>query len=221
MTGQIVIVTGTSGAGKTTTCSAFARRAEQPYLTFGMDLLVGTLFPAKYTMFGEKKDEGYTPTHYGPVCMKALEAMHAMIAAAARVGQNMVVDHLMFLDPPVLQDCIWRMADVPVLFVCLRPSRDVLEQRLLERQADVPAPVKEALAAAGPEVLKAIGEELAAVRPWFFEHAYANDCYDLELNSSSMSPDEVCARIEARLAEGPGTAFETLRRRYPQPVVER
>jgi chloramphenicol 3-O-phosphotransferase len=218
--GQIVIVTGTSGAGKTTTCSAFARRAEQPYLMFGMDLLVGTLFPAKYTMFGEKKDEGYTPTRYGPVCMKALKAMHAMIAAAARTGQNMVVDHLMFLDPPVLQDCIWRMADVPVLFVCLKPSRDVLEQRLLERQADVPAPVREALSAAGPEVLKAIGEELAAVRPWFFEHAYANDCYDLELNSSSMSPDEVCARIEARLNEGPGTAFETLRRRYPQPIAE-
>ena len=55
MAGQIVLVTGTSGSGKTTTCSAFARRAEEPYLMFGMDLLVGTLFPAKYTMFGSKK----------------------------------------------------------------------------------------------------------------------------------------------------------------------
>jgi chloramphenicol 3-O-phosphotransferase len=219
MSGQIVLITGTSGAGKTTTCSAFARRAEQPYLMFGMDLLVGTLFPAKYTMFGEKKAEGYTPTRYGPMCMQALEAMHAMIAAAARVGQNMVVDHLTFLDPPVLQDCIWRMADVPVLFVCLKPSRDVLEKRLLERQVDVvPAPIMEAMAGAGPEIMKAMGEELAAATPWFYEHAYANDRYDLELDSSSMSPDEVCERIEARLRQGPGTAFAALRDRYPRPA---
>ena len=45
MTGQIVLISGTSGSGKTTTCANFARRAEQPWLTFGMDLLVGTLFP--------------------------------------------------------------------------------------------------------------------------------------------------------------------------------
>ncbi|MCB2060290.1 MAG: chloramphenicol phosphotransferase, partial [Novosphingobium sp.] len=38
MTGQIVLVNGTSGAGKTTTCYTFARRAEEPYLMFGMDL---------------------------------------------------------------------------------------------------------------------------------------------------------------------------------------
>ena len=218
MSGQIVLVTGTSGSGKTTTCSTFARRAEEPYLMFGMDLLVGTLFPAKYTMFGERKDEGYTPTAYGPVCMKALAAMHEMIAAAARVGQNMVVDHLMFVDPPVLQDCVWRMADVPVLFVCLRPSREVLERRVTERQIDViPAPIMEAMAAAGPDILKAMGAELAAATPWFYEHAYANDCYDLELDSSAMSPEQVCEQIERRLREGPGTAFETLRQRYPRP----
>lgn len=218
MAGQIVIVNGTSGAGKTTTCHTFARRAEAPYLMFGMDLLVGTLFPAKYTMFGEKKEQGYQPTSYGPVCMDALAAMHAMIAAASRTGQNMVVDHLMFLDPPVLQDCIWRMADVPVLFVNLKPSREVLEARVRDRQIDViPLPIQEAMAAAGPDIIAALGEQLSAATPWFYEHAYANDICDLELDSSSMSVDEVCERIEARLAAGPGTAFAELRELYPRP----
>src|SRR5690606_15678880 len=101
--GQIVVVNGTSGSGKTTTCTTFARRAQEPYLMFGMDLLVGTLFPARYTMFGSMKDVGYSPMSYGPMCMKALSAFHEMIAAASRTGQNMVVDHLMFVDPPVLQ----------------------------------------------------------------------------------------------------------------------
>ena len=218
MAGQIVIVNGTSGAGKTTTCANFARRAEEPYLMFGMDLAVGTLLPARYTMFGAMKEEGYQPTSYGPVCTRALAAMHAMIAAASRTGQNMVVDHLMFLDPPVIQDCIWRLTDVPVLFVNLKPSLEVLEARVKGRKIDViPMPIQEAMAAAGPEILEALGEELAEATPWFYEHAYANDIYDLELDSSSMSIDEVCERIEARLAEGPGTAFDELRKKYPEP----
>jgi chloramphenicol 3-O-phosphotransferase len=218
MSGQIVLINGTSGSGKTTTCATFARRAEEPYLMFGMDLLVGTLVPARYTMFGSMKEEGYQPTAYGPVCMNALSAMHAMVAAAARTGQNMVVDHLTFLDPPVLQDAIWRMADVQVLFVNLKPSREVLEERVKGRVITViPEPIQEAMAAAGPEILKALGDQLSAATPWFYEHAYANDIYDLELDSSAMTPDRVCEHIEARLREGPGTAFARLRERHPKP----
>ena len=33
--GQIVLINGTSGAGKTTTCATFARQAAEPYLMFG------------------------------------------------------------------------------------------------------------------------------------------------------------------------------------------
>jgi chloramphenicol 3-O-phosphotransferase len=215
MTGQIVLVSGTSGSGKTTTCATFARRAEDSYLQFGMDLMVGTILPGQYTMFGHKKEEGYQPTQYGPVCMQALSAMHAMAAAASRTGQNVVVDHLMFLDPPVLQDCVWRMEDVPVLFVNLRPSFEVLEKRITEREIELPPQMVEALG--GPDGVERLAEQLAAVRPWFYEHAYENDIYDLEIDSSALSPDEVCERIEARLAEGPGTAFEELRRKYPKP----
>lgn len=214
MAGQIVLVSGTSGSGKTTTCGTFAKRAEEPYLMFGMDITVGTLFPGQYTLFGDKKEEGYQPTQYGPMCMQALSAMHAMIAAAARTGQNMVVDHLMFTDPPVLQDCIWRMEGLPVLFVNLRPPRDVLERRLTERKIELPPQMVEA--AGGPDGVKRIGEQLAATAPWFYEHAYANDIYDLEIDSSALDPDEVCERIEARLTEGPGTAFDRLRARFPR-----
>jgi chloramphenicol 3-O-phosphotransferase len=217
MSGQIVIITGTSGSGKSTTCATFARRAAEPYLMFGLDLLVGTLFPAKYTMFGEQRREGYSPTQYGPMCMKAHQAMHEMAAAAARVGQNIVVDHLMFIDPPVLQDCIWRMTDVPVLFVCLKPARDVLRRRVRERQIDfIPPPVKEAMSRVGPHLLEQMGEELEAATPWLYDHTYANDCYDLTLDSSAMSPTAVCEVIEQRLKEGPGIAFATLRERYPK-----
>lgn len=218
MAGQIIIVTGTSGAGKTTTCTTFADRSVEPYLTFGFDMLVGSMFPARFTIFGEERDVGYAPTHYGPMCMQATRAMHEMIAAAARVGQSVIVDHITFTDPPVLQDCIWRLTDVPVLFVCLKPPPEVLAERVRHRTIDfIPPPIGRAMAKLGTDAIGKIGEELASVTDWFYEHAYANDCYDLTLDTSRMSADDVCDRIDARLREGPGTAFATLRERYPDP----
>jgi hypothetical protein len=62
MSGSIVLVSGTSGAGKTTVARTFARRAGELYLMFGMDVLVGTLFPSQYTIFGTKRHEGFTGT---------------------------------------------------------------------------------------------------------------------------------------------------------------
>ena len=59
----------------------------------------------------------------------------------------------------------------------------------------------------------------AAAGPWFYEHAYANDIYDLELDTSAITPEEVCQRIDARLAEGPGAAFARLRGIYPDPTA--
>ena len=87
---------------------------------FGVDLPRRWLRFRRNTLHasGEKRSEGYSPTQYGPACMKALEAIQRDGGChGVRVGQSSVVDHLLSLDPPVLQDCIWRMVDVPVLLV--------------------------------------------------------------------------------------------------------
>jgi chloramphenicol 3-O phosphotransferase len=214
--GTIVLVSGTSGAGKTTITRAFARRAEELYLMIGLDLLVGTMFPGQYTIFGAKRDEGFTGG-YGAAGWKAVQAMHEMIAAASRLGQKLVVDHMVFLDPPVLQDCIWRLEGLPVLFVNLSVPFDVVEARL-EEKARSRKLSDTMIEVAGSE--KARGQmaaELAALRTWFYERAYVNDCFDLDLDTTELSAETCCERIEARLREAPGTAFEELRRRYPRP----
>ena len=41
MAGQIIVVSGTSAAGKTTTLNTFAARSKEPYLVFGIDNLAG------------------------------------------------------------------------------------------------------------------------------------------------------------------------------------
>ncbi len=216
MSGTVVLVSGTSGAGKTTTCRSFARRAEEMYLLFGLDLLVGTLFPGQYTIFGSRMEDGLNLFHFGKSGWKAVQAMHEMIAAASRSGQNLVVDHMMFVDPPVLQDCVWRLSDVPVLFVNLRVPYERIGERLMSRHRELPETMAELV---GPDGEREMAERLRALTPWFYEAAYRNDRYDLDLDTSQLSADDVCERIEARLAEGPGTAFAELRRRYPHPPV--
>jgi chloramphenicol 3-O-phosphotransferase len=214
MSGQIVIVSGTSGAGKTVTCNAFARRADEMFMLFGADLLVGSLFPPQYTIFGPKKDDGFSGTSFGEAGWKAVRAMHEMIAAASRLGQNLIVDHLMFLDPPVLQDCIWRLIDLPVLFVNLTVAHDVIEGRLMSRHRVLPDALAEFVGPGGEQQMAA---SLNAIRDWFYKASYENDCFDLVFDTTALSTDEICERIEERLAQGPGTAFDELRERYPRP----
>ena len=225
--GTVILLTGTTGAGKSTTCSAWAGYSETPYLILGFDLLVGTLFPTQYTLFGSKATEGYH--HYlvdpndpdglqacglGPMAWKATRALHEMIAAAARFGQNIVADHHLFTDPPVLQDIVWRLEDVPTLLVSLRPPYETLIERVNGRKIELPPQFIEAY---GQGAAEAMAKSLTAASPWFFEADYANDINDMVIDSSALSPVEICAQIQARLNEGPGTALAELRRKYPKP----
>jgi chloramphenicol 3-O-phosphotransferase len=225
MMGQIVVVSGTSGAGKTTTCRTLAARAQQASFLFGYDAFVTSLIASKFTMFGERAREyfylvddrdvarGEARMGLGQEGWRSLGAFHEMIAAASRAGQGVMVDHLMFLNPPILQDCIWRLSGVPVLFVLLKPPREVLYDRVLNREIAIPPSVAEVL---GPRAAQRIGEGLKLVTPWMYDEAYANECCDLLIDSGAFKPEQVCEQIERRLHEGPGTAFAALRERYPR-----
>ena len=226
--GQIVIVNGTSGAGKTTTITNFATRAEECYLMLGIDQLMGSMLPVKFSMHGERAQEGMyaapkdpndpdgpVQAEFGPVSWKAFHAFHNMIAAASKEGQNVVADHIMFIEPPVLQDCIWRLEGLPVLYVAVKPPKDVLFQRLAERTVELPEQFADALGG-DEDARKKIAEGMQKMTEWFYEAAYENDCYDLVIDTTEHNPDEVCELIEQRLAEGPGTAFDKLRALYPK-----
>ena len=225
MAGQIIIVSGTSGSGKSTTCELFAKRSDQFWLLYGIDHFLSSTFPAKFSHHGPRSREGIyahpvdeaNPDgplrwSFGENGMKAFRALHEWAAGASRVGCNIIFDHLMLIDPPVLQDCIWRMKGLPVLFVMLKPPFDVLMERVANRKMDKKLPAAEFFA---DDAVKRAVERLNRLRAWFYEAVYANDCCDLKIDTVKHGPEEVCALIEQRLAEGPGTAFETLRARYP------
>jgi len=225
MSGQVLIVTGTSGSGKSTACELFAKRSEDFWLLYGIDHFLSGTLPAKFGHHGPRAREGIYahpvdendpdgPLRWslGPKGEAAFRTLHGWVATAAREGCNIVLDHLAMTDPPVLQDLIWQLESLPVTFVCLKPSYEVLSARIAGRTMDKPMPVD----LLGEDVVKKIIDRLDRLRPWFYEAVYANDIYDLVIDTEVNGPEAVVAMIEARLAEGPGTAFERLRERYPR-----
>jgi chloramphenicol 3-O-phosphotransferase len=222
--GQIIIVSGTSGSGKSTTCELFVKRADDFWLLYGIDHFMAGSFPAKFGHHGPRRDEGVYAEpidesepegtlrwRFADNGMRAFNALHEGIAAASRAGCNIILDHLMMIDPPVLQDCIWRLNGLPVLLVSLKPPFEVLMERVANRQMDKPIPTD----ILGDDAVRIIVDRLERLRPWFYDAVYANTVYDLEIDTTQNDPNAVCALIEQRLAEGPGTAFAALREHYP------
>jgi chloramphenicol 3-O-phosphotransferase len=223
--GQIIIVSGTSGSGKSTTCETFAKRSEDFWLLYGIDHFLAGTFPTKFGHHGPRSREGVYAHpldeadpdgplrwSFGENGRRAFQTFHEWVASASRQGCNIIIDHLMTLDPPLLQDCIWRLQDLPVLFVSLKPPFEVLMERVATRKMDKKLPTVD-----GDDPVRVIIERLNRLRPWFYDAVYASDCFDLEVDTNEHSPDAVCDMIERRLTQGPGTAFDRLRERYPRP----
>lgn len=219
MAGQIIIVSGTSGSGKSTTCELFAKRSSDFWLLYGIDAFMASTFPSKFGHHGplaasgvyahpvdEADPDGPLRWSCGEHGRRAFAAFHEWIASASRQDCNIIVDHLMMTDPPVLKDCVSRLQGLPVLFVTLKPSYDVLEKRVHERKMGKRLPAD----LLGTDTARKIVDRLDRLRPFFYETIYANECQDLLIDTVAHGPEEVCDMIERRLAEGPGTAFATL-----------
>jgi len=221
--GTILVVNGTSGSGKSTTCELFQQRQDDYWLLYGIDHFTANTLPAKFGHHGPRAAEGIEAVpvdaadpdgplrwRFGPKGLAAFAAMHEWMAATARQGLNVVFDHLLMSDPPVLQELVARTAGLPVLLVTLKPPFDVLERRVAERAMTKKIPVD----LLGEDAARKIVDRLTRLRPWFYEETYRNPVSDLTIDTSVHGPEAVCAMIEARLAEGPGTAFATLRAHF-------
>jgi chloramphenicol 3-O phosphotransferase len=128
--------------------------------------------------------------------------LYESVAAHARLGLNVVMDvghHDAYARPlGILRDCARRLAGLPVLFVGVRCPVDELWKRREATWGQVRGEVD-----AGITGSVELGVEVI--------HAHGG--YDLEVDTSVLSPAEGAALIRKRLVDGPpGSRFAELAR---------
>lgn len=223
LTGQLVIVTGRNGAGKTTTCEEFVATAAGLWLHFGADLFLSRIVPRAFIDGGPRGTEGVHmvpddpndpsgPAHLdlGTYGEGMIQTMHEMAAAAVRYGQNVIMDHVTTMHPPILQDCVTRLHELPVLFVALKPSPELLDARIDARLAEI-------IERLGPEHGTAANEGTRRVGAYMAREIFSHDCFDLVIDNGELTPQQVVDAIRARLDEGPGEAFKALAQKLDVP----
>ncbi|MDQ3704512.1 MAG: chloramphenicol phosphotransferase CPT family protein [Chloroflexota bacterium] len=200
--GNIVFLNGTSSAGKTSISRALQNIMPTPMLRTGMDHFCGG---APISLFVCVEADGERPAEVdgwlevyrdgtlvelpriGPVGKRLLAGMYQAIAAVALVGNDVIVDDMIY-DPEVLRSAVVALKDLPVLFVGVHVPVDIARQRELER-----------------------GDRSPGGAAIFLEHVHVHDTYDLELDTSTMTPEECAARIKTALESGhPRTALRKL-----------
>jgi chloramphenicol 3-O phosphotransferase len=203
--GQIVILNGAPRAGKSSIVEVLQSMPGPPWMNLGVDV-----FSLRVTPPGHQPGIGLRPGRERPEIQELIPALFAAlyesISAHSRQGLNVVTDiehHDAYAKPlGVLVDCARRVQELPALFVGVRCPLDVVIQR---RDATWPG-WREGL----PTVSTVEGEIPEPALRWQ-EEVHRPGIYDLEVDTSILSPAQCTAAILARLHDRPApTAFRQL-----------
>ena len=192
--GRVIVLNGTSSAGKSTLSRALQARLDGAWLGIGIDTVVFAL-PKAYLdlpLWGEvfryvpAEPGSHAPFRIitGELGHRLVDGMHRMVASLADAGLSVIVDHVL-LEPGWLPDLATRLRGHEVLFVGVRCPLETVVRREAERKD------------------RTIGQAAA-----MFDVVHRAGGYDLEVDTSLQSPDEAAARIVEALGGGfPATPF--------------
>lgn len=196
--GQIVILNGVPRSGKSSIVAAIQETFEGPWVNLGVDTYKRYIAPKRHSPAIGLRPGAECPD-LEPLIVVFYAALYESIAAHSRLGLNVVVDvghHDGYSTPlGILGDCARRLQGLPVLFVGVRCPIEVIMQRRRSTwgatgPADAPVP--------------------HAVRLWQ-RTVHTPGIYDLEIDTSLLSPEECAEAIRRRLKEGPPpSAFQRL-----------
>jgi chloramphenicol 3-O phosphotransferase len=193
--GQIVVLNGAPRSGKSSIVSVIQETFRGPWMNLGVDVHARQITPARYQP-GVGLRPGEKDHDLAPLIPVLYAALYDSIAAHSRAGLNVVVD-VGHHDTAVLADCARRLVGLPVLFVGVRCPIEVVMER---RKA---SPDRYATGSADDLVPK-------PVRLWQRD-VHIPGIYDLEVDTSVLSPDECADAIRRRLEDGPPpSAFHRL-----------
>lgn len=200
--GQIILLNGTSSAGKSTIAKQLQEMLPHPYLHTGIDHFLAAAPWSRLMVYADStaqtEAEGWflpfrdgaliDAPRLGPLAYQWLNGMYASFAALATAGINLIVDDVIY-DPQVLQMAVTHLADLPVLFVGLH------------------CPVEEAMRR---EVAR--GDRAPGGAAIFHGLVHRHGVYDLQLDTAQLSPSECAEQIQVALQyHQQQTAFAQLR----------
>jgi chloramphenicol 3-O phosphotransferase len=177
--GTIILLNGASSSGKTSILSALQDLLPEPYLNAGIDKFIWML-PERYLERPLWDDVLGLATEAGQMGHRLFSAMHQAVALLSRAGMNVVADHVL-VEPAWVAQCAALLADLPAYLVGVRCPLDVLEEREKIRKN------------------RTLGQAAAQ-----FPLVHANCIYDLEVDTSQLTPHECARQIQARIQDGSG-----------------
>lgn len=178
MAGTVIILNGTSSAGKTTLARALQEALAEPYLCLGIDTFISML-PERY--FSDELSSDSTITTFvahtdsagpwaeltlGTVERRVFRAMYSAVAALANRDINVIFDDVM-TEPAFLQEAVIALHGLRVLFVGVRCPLAVVEQR--ERERD---------------------DRFVGIARGLFDRVHAHGTYDLEVETAQRSVEQ-------------------------------
>jgi len=201
--GSIVVLNGAPRSGKSSIVEAIQDIFDGPWMNLGVDVASRHMTPPRLRPGiglrpgGDRPDiEAIIPALYA--------ALYESVAAHSREGLNVVVDvdhHNGYSTPHhVLRDAALRLDGLPAFLVGVRCPIEVIMER---RQAEQPE-------RAGHYVVGTAADPVPVeVRRWQ-DAVHVPGIYDLELDTSLLSPVQCAHLIEGRLGGLPPTAFGLL-----------
>ncbi len=209
--GQIIILNGAPRSGKSSIVSVIQETFDGPWMNLGVDVFARGVTPKRYRPGiglrpGPGPGFGGDAPELEPLVPVLFAGVYESIAAHSRLGLNVVVDigHHEAIHRGILVDSARRLEGLPVLFVGVRCPIEVIMERRNAGQA-------------GREGGYATGTEAEPIPPpvrlWQRE-VHIPGIYDLEVDTSLLSPEECAEVIRRRLEEGPPpSAFQQLAER--------
>ena len=194
--GQIVILNGAPRSGKSSIVAVIQDTFPGPWLNLEVDVFVTVLTPERYRP-GIGLRPGGERHDLEPFIVAAYAVLYESVAAHSRLGLSVVVDvghHDTYSRPlGILAASARRLEGLPVLFVGVHCPIEVIMARRAVAESS----------GEGRYVIASPGDPVAdPVRRWQ-DAVHRPGIYDLELDTSALTPAQCAEAIAQRLGDGP------------------